>query len=98
MNGYTYDQPAQEWKQVIGQVTGTKVKTSGGDPYWLHTITYYDNKYRAIQQVSDNYKGGTDRSSTLFDFAGKALVQKSEHTINKLTWQNLTNVKEGRQY
>lgn len=95
VNGYTYEQPTQEWKQVIGQVTGTKVKTSGGDPYWLHTIKYYDDKYRVIQQVSDNYKGGMDRSSTLFDFTGKALVQRSEHTINKLTWQNLTNVKEG---
>jgi RHS repeat-associated protein len=92
---YTYQQDSEYWKQVVGQVTGTKVKTSGGDPYWLHTINYYDKDYRVIQKIADNYKGGTERTTTIYNFADKELARKTEYTVNKLTWQNLATVKVG---
>jgi RHS repeat-associated protein len=91
--GYTYRQPKTEFDRVIGQVTGMKVKTTGSDPYWLYTVNYYDDKYRVIQQVSENYQGGTDRTTTLYDFVGKVLASTTEHTINTLTWQNLVGAR-----
>jgi RHS repeat-associated protein len=86
--GHEYTQGAP-YTSVVGQVTGTKTKTTDSAPYWLYTVNYYDDKYRVIQQVSDNYKGGTDRTTTLYDFVGKVLASKTEHAISKLTWQNL---------
>jgi RHS repeat-associated protein len=93
--GYTYRQPGTPYDRVIGQVTGTKVKTTGNAPYWLYTVNYYDDRNRVIQQISDNYKGGTDQTTTLYDFVGKPLTSKTEHTVSKLTWQNLTLISVG---
>jgi RHS repeat-associated protein len=87
--GYTYKQPQKAFDKVVGQVTGTKVKTNGSDPYWLYTVNYYDDKGHVIQEVSENYLGGTDRSTTIYDFVGKVLASATEHTVNTLTWQNL---------
>jgi RHS repeat-associated protein len=91
--GHTYRQPRTAFERVMGQVTGMKVKTTGSDPYWLYTVNYYDDKYRLLQQVSENYKGGTDRTTTLYDFVGKVLALTTEHTVNTLTWQNLVGAR-----
>jgi RHS repeat-associated protein len=92
VNGVTYSQPAAANMQVIGKVTGTKVRTSPNDPYWLQTATYYDDKYRVIQTLADNFKDGTDITTNLYDFPGKVLASKTKHTVNGLTWQNMTAV------
>jgi RHS repeat-associated protein len=75
----TYTQPATANNAVIGQVTGTKVKVLDGSGTWLKAVSYVDDKYRPVQTISDNHKGGTDRTSTLFDFVGKALAAKTTH-------------------
>jgi Leucine-rich repeat (LRR) protein len=93
VNGVTYTQPANPNTQVTGKVTGTKVRTSPNDPYWLQTATYYDDKYRVIQTVSDNIKGGMDVATNLYDFPGKVLTTKTTHDVNALTWQNVVGVK-----
>ncbi len=45
--------------QIKGQVTGSKTRLLGTDT-WLTSITYYDNRYRVLMTVSDNYLGGKD--------------------------------------
>ncbi len=99
-HGYTYHQPDAENLRVIGQVTGTKTKVldgnigtarSGGYT-WLKNITYYDDKYRAIQIIADNYKGGTDRVTNVYDFTGKVLESQSTHTEADLTWTSPVSI------
>jgi RHS repeat-associated protein len=89
----TYTQPTTENLLVIGQVTGTKVKVldggvSGGYT-WLRTVNYYDEKYRGVQAVTDNYKGGIDRISPLYDFTGKVLKTKLTHSENDVMWKDI---------
>jgi RHS repeat-associated protein len=91
----TYTQPAtgSENVRVIGQVTGSKTKVLdggiAGGPTWLKSILYYDDKYRVVQTQADNYKGGIDRVSNLYDFVGKVLKTKTMHTTNDLQWTDM---------
>ncbi|MFN7337085.1 MAG: DUF6443 domain-containing protein [Cyclobacteriaceae bacterium] len=94
--GITYTQPTIENTRVIGQVTGSKVKVLDGGPTggftWLRSITYYDDKYRVIQTIADNYKGGSDRTSSVYDFIGKVLKTKSTHST--FTWKDRVAVRQ----
>ncbi|WP_192822826.1 DUF6443 domain-containing protein [Rufibacter sp. LB8] len=65
--------------QVRGQATGSKVRVLGTST-WLTSVTYFDEDYQPIQAISQNYLGGTDRATTVYDFAGKALSSKATHT------------------
>jgi RHS repeat-associated protein len=80
----TYTQPTAENLLVMGMVTGMNVKAleSGvaGGSNWLRTATYYDDRYRVIQTISDNYKGGFDKNTTLSDFTGKILTATTVHS------------------
>ncbi len=90
----TYSQAANENLLVKGQVTGSKVKVLGQGNYLLN-VTYYDDKYRAIQTVSDNNLGGKDRTTNVVDFVGKVLATKTDHAIisaNTLEWKDLVGV------
>jgi len=102
VNGATYTQPAQEWLRVIGQVTGTKVKVLNGadntGTLWLNTVSYYDEDYRLIQVISENYKKltdsnytGLDRTSNLYDFTGKLLKSLTMHPL-KSGWGNVVGI------
>ena len=95
VHGTLYQQRDDESPGVVGQVTGTKVKELDGGTRgrysWLESINYYDEKYRLIQSVSDNYKGGQDRTTNLYDFTGKVLKTKTEHTTNEISWKDLVN-------
>jgi RHS repeat-associated protein len=102
-NGVVYTQPIIENLRVIGQVTGTKTKVldggvTAGYPWlngytWLKSVNYYDDKYRVVQNLSDNYKGGTDRFTNVYDFVGKVLKSKSTHIESDVAWKDLVNVK-----
>ncbi len=78
-----YSQPptGSENLRVVGQVTGAKVKVLDGGATggytWLKSINYYDDKYRLVQMQADNYKGGIDRVSNVYDFTGNALMTKT---------------------
>jgi RHS repeat-associated protein len=96
-HGYTYHQPDAENLRVIGQVTGTKTKVLDGNVSgisggytWLKSVTYYDDKYRAIQTIADNYEKGIDRVSTVYDFVGKPLRTQRTHTKADVYWANVT--------
>ncbi|GAA4316470.1 DUF6443 domain-containing protein [Nibribacter koreensis] len=64
---------------VKGQVTGTKTRILGTQN-WLTSVNFYDRDYRVIQSVAQNHKDGTDRTSTLYDFAGKTLETLATHS------------------
>ena len=77
--------PATASKQTIGFVTGTRVKAiedaadlSKGA--WMETSTFYDDKGRAVQAISDNYKGGEDVSVMRYNFTGKVVCSVVAHT------------------
>ena len=59
-----------------------------GQGNYLLNVTYYDDKYRAIQTVSDNNLGGKDRTTNVVDFVGKVLTTKTDHSTSSLTWNN----------
>lgn len=62
-----------------GLPTGSKVRTIGTDK-WTTTESYYDQKARAIHMASKNkYLNSQDAVSTLLDFTGKVLENKSTH-------------------
>ncbi|MFM8912742.1 MAG: RHS repeat domain-containing protein, partial [Flammeovirgaceae bacterium] len=86
-NGSTYTQPASANQQVLGLATGTKVKTTDG--LLLTTVTYYDDKYRTVQTMSDSPVGGTERTTTIYDFVGKTLATKTTGSGAKLKWKDM---------
>ncbi|MGC3945456.1 MAG: Ig-like domain-containing protein [Chryseolinea sp.] len=72
-------QETDYFDRVRGQVTGSKVKNlETNDWYW--TINYYDDNYRLIQSITDNVKGGTNRMTHVYDFVGKVLRTKTDHS------------------
>ncbi len=97
INSYLYEQPSNAFASVIGQATGTKVKVldggitgvATGGYTWLKSVNYFDDKYRVIQTISDNYKGGKDRISSLYDFVGKVLKTKALHIESDVQWTDL---------
>lgn len=82
-------QEQDEFTRVKGLVTGTKVKNLD-DNSWLWTVNYYDDKYRFIQSVSQNHRGGTDRITNVYDFVGKVLHTKTTHSITGSTETSIT--------
>ncbi|MBN4046962.1 hypothetical protein JYU05_00280, partial [bacterium AH-315-P13] len=67
---------------VIGLATGSKVKVLGVSPAkWITTISYYDDKARAIYSYSHNeYLNTTDTVKSKLDFPGKVDETTSTHT------------------
>ncbi|MBI1767137.1 MAG: hypothetical protein HYR67_02040 [Bacteroidetes bacterium] len=61
-----------------GHPTGTKVNVLGSSNY-LWNVTYYDSKYRTIQNIAQNNKSGWDRVTNLLDFPGRVLNTKTTH-------------------
>lgn len=62
-----------------GLITGTKVRVLGTDQ-WLTTTTYYTDKGRVLQTISDNITGGKEVVSSIYDFSGKLLRTYQRHT------------------
>lgn len=65
--------------KVQGLITGTKTRILGTGTY-LTTVTYYDNRYRPVQVVSDNVFGNVDVSSNQYDFVGNIIKTKKVHS------------------
>ncbi|MGE0773082.1 MAG: DUF6443 domain-containing protein [Cyclobacteriaceae bacterium] len=89
---FTGEQVTQPFTRLKGQVTGTKTKVMdggviGGSTY-LKAISYYDDRYRLVQSIVDNYKGGQDRTTNVYDFVGKVLKTKTTYTDRDVTWKD----------
>ncbi|KAH0533599.1 hypothetical protein FGG08_007645 [Glutinoglossum americanum] len=90
------EQATNFFRQLQGQTTGSKIKVLDGGVTggytWLYSVNYYDDQKRLIQSVTDNYKGGKDRSTMVYDFVGKILKRKTTHTETDVTWRDVLGV------
>ncbi|MBX7125127.1 MAG: hypothetical protein K1X47_05505 [Cyclobacteriaceae bacterium] len=84
---YNYDAPnaIKPFPRVIGQATGGKVNILGSTNY-LYSVAYFDQKGRQVQAITQNHKGGNDRLTTLFDFAGRTLRTQMTHNNGTTTY------------
>lgn len=64
--------------QTTGLVTWTKTKILGSANF-IHTVKYYDDKGRIIQEQTQNITGGTSIISTQYNFAGQVLKTVGRH-------------------
>lgn len=55
--------------------TGGKVRILSSS-IWLNSVIYYDNRYRALQTISENQYEQLDRSTNEYDFVGRVLKTK----------------------
>jgi RHS repeat-associated protein len=55
--------------------TGGKVRILNSNT-WLNSVIYYDNRYRALQTISENQYEQLDRSTNEYDFVGRVLKTK----------------------
>ncbi|MBS1567081.1 MAG: hypothetical protein JST39_22050, partial [Bacteroidetes bacterium] len=67
-----------------GQVVATQTKILSSSN-WLRTVSYYDDKYRAVQVTGDNPVGGKDRITKVLTFDGKVSQSFQSHTSNFYT-------------
>jgi hypothetical protein len=73
------DPDVQPYSELTrGKTTGIRVRVLG-TPDFITTSFYYDAKGRVIQTVSNNHRGGTDITTTLYSFTGKALCSQWVH-------------------
>ncbi|WP_114751143.1 RHS repeat domain-containing protein [Pleomorphovibrio marinus] len=84
------DQP--DLNGVKGLVTGHKSRNFGpGSPQWIYSVTYYDQEYRPLQQVTRHPIGGTTRSTYKVSYAGE-----TEKTLDRYTYTWGTTLVEKR--
>jgi len=92
VNGVTYVQPSEAFSRCLGQVTGSKTIVTDaeypGHFKFLKSAVYYDDKYRAVQNIVDNDLGGIDQTTNLYDFTGKVLASKTTHTTRVVKWKD----------
>ena len=68
---------------VTGLVTSVRTRVLGSSPeQWLTTTTYYDDRCRVIQTVSDNVEGFTSRVDARYDFVGNVVGQRESHRVS----------------
>ncbi len=78
--------------QVKGQVTGSKIRVLDGTGKWLRSTSYYDDRYRVIQTITESH-ASTDRVSSKYDFVGNIISTKTSHRASlPVDWDNLTSV------
>lgn len=84
-NPYPETLPSQAAKTTRGLTTGVKARVLDNPADFssspmLATATFYDEKGRSIQTQTDNYKGGKDITTNLYDFSGKILASYISHS------------------
>jgi RHS repeat-associated protein len=68
----------QQYGIVRGLATGSKVKILGTDD-WLTSVTFYDDDGREVQVQSENHLGGTDVTTTQYNFASQVINTYTKH-------------------
>ncbi|KXX69419.1 DUF6443 domain-containing protein [Flammeovirga sp. SJP92] len=81
-----------------GLVTGSITKVLGKEEE-LKTKVFFDDKYRAIQTVTESLGGGTDRLTQQYRFTGEVIKSYIEHTkIDVDNNMTTVNIKEENIY
>ncbi|RAJ00514.1 RHS repeat-associated protein, partial [Chitinophaga skermanii] len=80
LTSYTNSYPVTVTKtnSTIGLTTAAQTRVLNSTQ-WLTTVSYYDDQYRVIQAIADNYSGGKDTVTSLYDFSGKMLSSYARH-------------------
>ena len=89
--------------QTIGLVTGTRIRaietpndlTQGN---WMETASFYDDRVRVVQTQSDNYKGGHDTLTTLYNFTNTPITTYLSHANPVATVGGNTRIKTNMDY
>jgi len=89
--------------QTLGLTTGARVRvledptdlTKGA---WLSTATFYDDRARLIQTQSDNYRGGQDTLTNLYNFTGQVLTGYLTHGNPQAPRNGNTRIKTNNVY
>lgn len=68
-----------------GLLTGRKINILGTSVY-QNNVEYYDLRYRPLQSIRDNHRGGTNRVTMKYDFLGNVVESKSTYLINSTTY------------
>ncbi|MBD0405337.1 RHS repeat-associated core domain-containing protein [Flammeovirga sp. EKP202] len=63
---------------IRGQITGSKVRVLDTDDF-LTTVTYYDDKYRVTQTITESLDGGKDILTTQYNFVGEVVKTYLQH-------------------
>ncbi|WP_065217918.1 MULTISPECIES: RHS repeat domain-containing protein [Butyricimonas] len=72
--------------RATGLVTSVRTRVLGVTPVkWLTVTTYYDDRCRVIQTVSDNLEGGLSRVDMKYDFTGNVVRQRESHVVGGRT-------------
>lgn len=87
---YNFVTPSQA-SNLKGMATGSKVRILGTND-WLTTVMFYDDRGRVVQTQGDNHLGGTDISTTQYDFAGRVLHTYTEHNNPLATTNSSTGI------
>jgi RHS repeat-associated protein len=77
--------PHVESAGTRGKTVGTKIKVLDATGLWLRAISYYDDKGRPIQSISEHHANGKERATTLLDFASRPLKTKRVTTKGSAT-------------
>lgn len=68
----------EKYDLTIGLSTGSKLRVLGTDE-WLTSVTYYDDEGREVQVQVENHLGGTDVTTTQYNFASQVLNTFTKH-------------------
>ncbi len=71
-----------------GFATGSKIYIPE-EGKWLLSVSYYDKYGRILQTISENCLGGFDRISQIFDFRGKVINSKLEHSPDAIKFTTI---------
>ncbi len=85
------------------RITGTKVRAledpnNLGAGKWLAASNFYDDKARIIQAQTENYAGGIDVQTTLYDFKDKPLSTYLAHRNPLSTQSTETRIRTDVKY
>lgn len=73
-----YAEPLTQTVNPSGMITWTRVKVLGTGQY-LHTVNYYDEKARLIQEQVNNISGAISTTSRQYNFAGQVIRTVQRH-------------------
>jgi RHS repeat-associated protein len=96
-NNFPETLPTSAAQQLNNIATGGRVWTLE-DPNnlsngrWLETANFYDVKLRLIQTQSENYKGGLEKLSNMYDFTGKVICNYAVHN-NPAGFEGIVRIK-----
>jgi len=84
--------------QTTGLVTGTRVRVIENPNdltlgQWLESATFFDDRARIVQTQNDNYKGGRDILTTLYNFTNQPVTTYLSHANPAASTNNTTRVK-----